>query len=170
MRTYLTMQKYALDWPHIHIMINHFPVILVVMGALAALLGMVRGRRGVWLYATATLTLAALFTIPTYFSGEPAEKALNRPWYIARQSIHVHEDAALIAAILTGIAGFVALFAWRRLVRYPREVSLPGALRVGVVITAVAAAAMIGYTSWLGGAIVHDAPALKGPAPIRVAP
>jgi uncharacterized membrane protein len=164
------MQKFALDWPHIHIMINHFPVILVVMGALAALLGTVRGRRGIWLYATATLTLAALATMPTYFSGEPAEKALHKPWYIARDAIHVHEDAALIAAILTGVAGLVALFAWRRLVRYPRELTLPGGLRTLVVITALAAAGMMGYTSLLGGYIVHDAPGLKGPAPVGVAP
>lgn len=159
------LNGYALDWPHIHILMNHFPVILAVMGALAALLGMVRGRRGIWMYASATLTLAALTTIPTYFTGEPAADALNHPWYIARTSINTHQDAALIAALLTGLAGLVAVFAWRRLVRYPREVTLPGGLRAAVVITAVAAAAMMGYASWLGGQIVHDAPGLKGPAP-----
>src|SRR4051812_46409436 len=95
----------SFDWPHIHIMINHFPVILVVMGALAAVLATLRRRRGVWLYATATLTLAALTAIPTYFTGEPAEEALHRPWYIARGAIHTHEDAALIASLLTGLAG-----------------------------------------------------------------
>jgi uncharacterized membrane protein len=165
-----SMRSLALDWPHIHIMLNHFPVILVVMGTLAALLGMVRSRRGVWLYATATLTIAALTVIPTYFTGEPAEHALNRPWYISRTSIHTHEDAALIAALLTGLAGLVAIFAWRRLVRYPREVTLPRGLRLAVVITAVAAAGMIGYTSLLGGYIIHDAPGLQGPAPARVGP
>jgi uncharacterized membrane protein len=148
------------DWPHIHIMINHFPVILVVMGALAALLGTIRGRRGVWLYATATLTIAALTAVPTYFTGEPAEHALNRPWYVARDAIHTHEDAALIAALLTGLAGLIALVAWRRLVRYPRELSLPRALRISVVVTAVVAAAAMGYASLLGGYIIHDAPGL----------
>jgi len=155
----------GLDWPHVHIMINHFPVILAVMGAAAAVLGQFRGRRGVWLYATATMTLAALTAIPTYFTGEPAEEALHRPWYIARQAIHTHEEAALIAAIITGVAGLVALVAWRRLVRYPREISLPNGLRTAVVVTAVIAAAAMGYASLLGGYIIHDAPGLKGPAP-----
>jgi uncharacterized membrane protein len=153
------------DWPHIHIMINHFPVILAVIGALGALLGMMRSRRGVWLYACASLTLAALAVIPTYFTGEPAEHALNRPWYIARTAIHTHEDAALIATFLVGLAGLVALVAWRRLVRYPRELSLPSGLRAAVVITAVIAAVAIGYASLLGGYILHDAPGLAGPAP-----
>lgn len=165
------MGSYVPDWPHIHIMINHFPVILVMMGALAALLGVMRGRRGVWLYATASLTLAAIATIPTYFTGEPAEHALNRPWYIARASISTHEDAALIAAVLTGLAGLIALVAWRRLVRYPRELTLPRALRTAVVVTAVVAAAAMGYASLLGGYIIHDAPGLDGPPPAqRVAP
>ena len=157
-----------LDWPHIHIMINHFPVILVMMGALAALLGLFRSRRGIWLYATATMTLAALTAIPTYFTGEPAEHALHHPWYVARGAIDKHQDAALIASVITGIAGLIALVAWRRLVRYPRELSLPSGLRYAVVITAVVAAAAMGYASLLGGYIIHDAPGMKGPAPAGV--
>ncbi len=155
------------DWPHIHIMINHFPIILAVMGALAALLGMMRSRRGIWLYATATLTIAALASIPTYFTGGPAEEALNRPWYIARGSIHNHEEAALIATIITGVAGLIALVAWRRLVRYPRELSLPRGLRIAVVFTAVVAAVAMGYASLLGGYIIHDAPGLARPRAVE---
>jgi len=164
------MTSYVPDWAHIHIMINHFPVILAMMGAVAALLGLVRSRRGVWIYACASLTLAALTVIPTYFTGEPAEHFLNRPWYIARESIHTHEDAALIAAVLVGVAGLVALVAWRRLVRYPRELSLPGGLRAAVVITALLAAGAIGYASLLGGYIIHDAPGLAGPRPTSAQP
>ena len=165
------MNSYVPNWPHIHIMINHFPVILAMMGALGAILGVMRSRRGVWLYTTASLTLAAITVIPTYFTGEPAEHMLNRPWYLSRTSIHTHEDAALIAAVLVGLAGLVSLIAWRRLVRYPRELSLPGGLRTAVVVTAVVAAVAIGYASLLGGYIIHDAPGLAGPAPSqRVVP
>jgi uncharacterized membrane protein len=149
-----------MDWDHVHIMINHFPVILAVTGMAAALLGLIRGKRGVWMYATASLTLAALTVIPTYFTGAPAEHALNKPWWLARGTIHSHEESALVSAALVVLAGLVAAFAWRRLVRYPREVTLPGGLRASVVITSVVAAAAIGYTSLLGGRIRHDAPAL----------
>ena len=146
-------------------MINHFPIILATMGALAVLLAVVRGQRGIWLYATVSLTLAALTVIPTYFTGEPAEEALNRPWYVARGAMHTHEDAAKISAILVLLAGAVALVAWRRLVRYPREVRMPGGLRAALVVTSLAAAGAIGYASLLGGRIIHDAPVLQGPAP-----
>ena len=79
--------------------------------------------------------------------------------------MHTHEDAAKISAILVLLAGAVALVAWRRLVRYPREVRMPGGLRVALVVTSLAAAGAIGYASLLGGRIVHDAPVLQGPAP-----
>lgn len=155
----------TVDWPHVHIMINHFPIILATMGALAVLLAVVRGQRGIWLYATVSLTLAALTVIPTYFTGEPAEEALHRPWFVARGAMHTHEDAAKVSAILVLLAGVVALVAWRRLVRYPREVRMPGGLRVALVVTSLAAAGAIGYASLLGGRIIHDAPVLQGPAP-----
>jgi uncharacterized membrane protein len=155
----------TVDWPLVHIMLNHFPIILTVAGTAALLLATFRGQRASWLYGTISLTLAAVTVIPTYFTGAPAEHALNRPWYVARGAIHTHEDAARIASILVVIGGLVAVVAWRRLVRYPREVRMPGALRTALLVTALAASVSIGYTSWLGGRIVHDAPVLQGPAP-----
>ena len=158
-----------MDWAHIHIMVNHFPVILAVTGAAAAVLALLRQRRGLWLYATVSLTLAAVTVVPTFFTGEPAEETLHRPWWAVRGSIGQHEQSALISAVLVGLAGLLAAYAWRRLVRYPREVALPGGLRTAVLVTALAAAGSIGYTALLGGRIRHDAPALRGPAPAGVA-
>jgi uncharacterized membrane protein len=155
----------TVDWPLVHIMINHFPIILTVTGTAALLLATLRGQRASWLYGTISLALAAVSVIPTYFTGAPAERALNRPWYVARGAIHSHEDAAQIAAILVVVAGLVAVVAWRRLVRYPREVRMPGALRAALLVTALGASASIGYASWLGGRIIHDAPVLLGPPP-----
>jgi uncharacterized membrane protein len=152
-------------WAHIHIMINHFPVILVVMGALASALAVVRPRRGAWVYATASLTLAGITVVPTYFTGRPANHALTDPWYIAVRAIDSHEESAKISAILTVLAALVAVVAWRRLVRYPREVRMPGGIRAAIVITSVAAALSISYTALLGERIVHDAPGLTGPRP-----
>jgi uncharacterized membrane protein len=160
----------AVDWPLVHITLNHFPIILAMTGALAVVLAVIRGQRAIWLYGTVSLTLAALTVIPTYFTGQPAEHALNRPWYVAHGAIHAHESAAKISALLVLLAGLVAVFAWRRLVRYPREVRMPGTLRIALVLTSLAAAGSIGYASWLGGQVIHDAPVLQGPAPAGYLP
>jgi uncharacterized membrane protein len=152
-----------MDWVHIHILINHFPVVLVATGALATILAVVLQRRGVWLYAAVSLTLAGITVVPTYFTGEPADHALNDPWYVAKEAIHLHEQAAKISALLTLLAALVAVVVWRRLVRYPRELRMPRGLRTAIVLTSLAAAGGIGYTSWLGGRIVHDAPGPVAP-------
>ncbi|MEO6529179.1 MAG: hypothetical protein ABIP93_21345 [Gemmatimonadaceae bacterium] len=157
-----------LDWAHIHIAVNHFPIILAVIGTAAAVLATFSPRRGTWMYAATSLTLAGLLVIPTYFTGEPAEKFLNRPWYITRGSIHDHEEAALISALLIGVVALLAAFAWRRMVRYPRETSLPGSLRTALLVGSLAATGHICYTALLGGRIVHDSTILQGPRPAGV--
>ena len=155
----------TVDWPHVHIVINHFPIILAVMGTAALLLAAFRGQRASWLYGTISLSLAAVTVIPAYFTGAPAERALARPWYVPGGVVHSHEEAARIAAILVVVAGLVSVVAWRRLVRYPREVRMPGALRTTLLVTALIASGSIGYAWWLGGRNIHDAPILQGPPP-----
>jgi NO-binding membrane sensor protein with MHYT domain len=157
-----------MDWAHIHIALNHFPIILAVMGAAAAVLATLRPRRGAWMYSAASLTLAGVTVVPTYFTGEPAAKFLARPWYIARGSIHDHESSALISTILIGVAALIAAVAWRRMVRYPRETSLPGALRSALLVGSIVASAHIFYTSLLGGRIIHDSEILRGPRPAGI--
>lgn len=85
-----------MDWPYVHLLINHFPIILTVTGAAAALAALVLRRRGLWLYAVASLTLSALAIYPAFFTGDEAKDTLERlhPWYIVRGSIDSHEEAA----------------------------------------------------------------------------
>lgn len=158
-----------IDWPLVHIALNHFPLILTVIGTLGAILGSARDKRGVWLYSTISLALAAIFAIPTFITGRLAEAMLKRPWWVAPGAVHAHEDAALIATVVVAVAGLVAALAWRRLIRYPRELALPGALRSLVLVTSLAATGAMGYAALLGGRIVHGAPVLEGPAPSGLA-
>ncbi len=154
-----------IPWAYIHLVLNHFPVILATVGAIVALLAAVRPRRALWLYAAVSLTLAGITVIPTYFTGEPAADSLNRPWFIARGAIHLHEESALISVILVVLAGIMGAVVWRRVVRYASERSLPLPLRAGLVVLSLAALASIGWTSMLGGNIYHDSSILNGPRP-----
>jgi uncharacterized membrane protein len=53
-------------------MINHFPVILSVVGAVAAILGSLTRRRMVWTFAAICLTLAGTIIGPVFISGKQA--------------------------------------------------------------------------------------------------
>src|SRR5690242_16627936 len=56
--SWITSSGATMNWPYVHTLINHFPIILVVMGAAAAVTALVLRRRGIWLYSVASLTLA----------------------------------------------------------------------------------------------------------------
>jgi hypothetical protein len=150
-----------IDWVMVHLVVTLFPAALSMMGALATLLALGRARRGIWLYATVSLTLAAIVVIPAYFSGGLAETTVVGPRYADPALVRTHAHAARIAAVLVIVAGLVALVVWRRLVRYPRELRLPGALRTALLVSALAAAGAVGYSWALGAMVVHH-PATRG--------
>jgi uncharacterized membrane protein len=152
----------TLTWPYIHLLINHFPIVLVTMGLVAALGALLLRRRGLWLYAMGTLTVAGLSIYPVHFTGDQADHALHDPWYIARGAIDAHDNAAGTALIIILITGVVAAYGWWRALRR-RDEAIPAWIRALVVAGALAGFASVAYTSYLGGKIIHDAPVLTLP-------
>jgi hypothetical protein len=158
------------NWPYIHTLINHFPIILMVVGTAVLLLALIVRRRGVWLYALATLTLAGLSIYPAYFTGDQAAHAVRTTWYVVRSMVEEHDSAAGYALVSTLIVGAASAYAWWRMLG--REVGAlpPVWLRVVVTVLAVFGLSVIARTAYLGGQIVHDSPKLKAPPAGAVAP
>lgn len=159
-----------MNWPYVHTLINHFPIILMVVGTAVLLLALIVRRRGIWLYALATLTLAGLSVYPAYFTGDQAGDAVRNTWYIVRSMVEEHDAAAGFALASVLIAGAVSAYTWWRMLR--REVtSLPPVwLRTVVAVIAVWALSVVARTAYLGGQIVHDSPKLAIPPAGTVAP
>ncbi len=157
------------DWPHIHLLINHFPIILAVMGAAAVVLALIKRWHGVWLYGVASLFFMGLSAGPTAFTGDRADDALNDPWYIVRGAIDKHDDAAMFAMWVMIATGVIAAYAWWRAVRRDREVGQsPVWLRVLVLVGALLSLATVTRASLLGGEIVHGSSILAGQRPAGV--
>lgn len=154
-----------MNWPYIHTLINHFPIILMVVGTGVLLLALIVRRRGLWLYALATLTLAGLSIYPVYFTGDEAADAVRQTWYIMRPMVEKHDDAAGFALASVLIIGVVSAYTWWRMLR--REVTTlpPVWLRTVVAVLAVWALSVVARTAYLGGQIVHDSPKLQTPPP-----
>jgi hypothetical protein len=152
-----------MNWPYLHILINHFPVILTVVGSAAVLLALVVRQRMVWLYALATLTLAGLSIYPVFFTGDRAADALEHTWYIVRSMVEEHDQSAGFALPAVLLMGAASAYAWWRMVR--REVTgLPPVwLRAAVSVLAAFALSVVIRTAYLGGKIVHDSPKLANP-------
>jgi uncharacterized membrane protein len=153
----------TLTWPYVHLLINHFPVVLTTMGLIAALGGLVLGRRGLWLYAMGTLTVAGLIVYPVHFTGDQADHALRDPWYIKRGVIDAHDNAAGIAMVIILVAGVVSAYGWWRALQRRDEV-IPAWIRACVLIGALAGFGSVAWAAFLGGKIIHEAPVLGLPA------
>lgn len=154
-----------MNWPYFHMIINHFPIILGVMGAAAAVLGLLVPRREVWLYALASLTLAALSAYPAVFTGERAEHVLEEAWYVQAGALEEHEESGKLALWVKLATGIVSAWAWRRTVKGEQLSGLPGWLCGIVVAGALASALAVGYWALEGWRIIHSAPVLLRPEP-----
>ena len=160
----------TLTWPYVHLLINHFPVVLTVVACAAALGAAVTNRRALWLNAMAMLTAAGLVVYPVHFTGDQADHALRDPWYIKGGVIEAHDDAAGIAMTIILIAGAIAAYGWWRALKQ-RDEPIPVWIRAAVLVGALAGLGSVAYTAYLGGKIVHEAPVLGLPdAPAGLPP
>lgn len=141
-----------MDWVRLHLMVNHFPIILIMAGTLAAIAAILARSRGIWRYAFITVLLAGLTSPVAYLTGVRSEDVVEEAWYTEHDQIEEHEASglyALIALLLAGIAAAVGL--WRD----------SGIVRGVFVALSVLAAGVTAYAALEGGEIVHDSPALE---------
>jgi hypothetical protein len=155
-----------MDAAYLHILLNHFPVILAVMGTLSALLALSIQKRGLWVYDAASLTIAGVLVYPVLLTGHAAEEIVEKRWYASRDAIKAHEEAAELATWITLGAGVLAAYAWHRAARpRHREDRFPGSLQVLLTVAGLAASGALGNAAYQSGFIVHKAASPPGTVP-----
>lgn len=136
---------------HIHLMLTHVPVIgtFAALGLLA--FGFVRKSQELKKAALGILVIAALFAVPVYLSGEPAEDLVESIPGVAHASIERHEDAAAVAFTTLLAVGAIALggLIWRR------KQAVPGWLLSVTLAGSIVSAGMMAWTANLGGKVRH---------------
>jgi uncharacterized membrane protein len=102
-----------LNYAHVHLLLNHLPTIGFGIGICLYIAAYVGKNDSLKKTALVLLFLIAVMAIPTYTSGNAAERALcpehKCPADVNVQTIRAHEDGALFAFILMEITGF---FSW----------------------------------------------------------
>ena len=158
-----------MDWPHFHLMVNHFPIVLTLVGLAVVLAAVLMRRRILWIYALATLSVAGLAAIPAFLSGSRAGEVVERRPNVSEAVVDAHEEAAEAALWVVLAMGAVSGIAWWRLTRREAAVLPAPALRAVVLAAALAGSGAIAYAALLGGRIAHGAPgavaAMALPAP-----
>lgn len=136
---------------HIHLLLNHIPVIGILIGLVIFTLGVWRKNDSWTRLALGLFAAVALVAIATMLTGETAEEAVENLPGVSESLIETHEDAAKLAAIGAYVLGAISLVALLWVRRRP----LPRALTVTVLPIVLLVSGLMAYTANLGGQIRH---------------
>jgi uncharacterized membrane protein len=137
---------------HLHLLLNHLPVIGTIFGLLLLLFALLRKSEEVKRVALGVFVFAALAAVPTYLTGEPAEEVAEHLPGVAKALIESHEEAALFALIAAGLTGLVSLGG---LFLSRRADKLPQWMVIAPLALALITSGLMGWTANLGGQIRH---------------
>mgnify|MGYP001432923759 CR=1 FL=1 len=142
-----------LDWPHLHVALNHLPIFGIPLVGLLIVIGLARRSREIVLVGAALAALLGPATLATKLGGEKAEHAVESATWFNEAVVEEHEDAATLATIAALIAAAAAAMVWwqqRRMAEVNRYGGV--ALVVLIGITTI----LLAITGFKGGAIRHD--------------
>lgn len=137
---------------HLHLMLNHIPVVGALFLVVLFTAGLVRGNATLVRTALWSCVALAVIAIVTFLTGEPAEEAVEGIAGISEAAIERHEEVALVATVLLGAGGALsaaALWLAHRRATMPRWIAAAG------LVGSLAIAGAMGVTANLGGRIRH---------------
>ncbi len=141
-----------MNWPHIHLMLNHAPVIGLLLALALLLIGMFRDRSSLKEAAFVALVLTGALAAIVYYSGDAAGELLGSLPDISQADPLAHSSMALYALAGAAASGLLALGALVVSRRSPR--SGTWFLVLSLLLAAVTAPLML-ETADLGGRMRH---------------
>lgn len=108
---------------HFHLVVNHFPIIVPMVGVLVMLMGFMFSSDAVKRTALVLFALGAAATVAAVLSGEEAEEMVENLPGVAESFIDIHEEKAQVFSVLSyilGVASLIGLWVSFKLVRWAR--------------------------------------------------
>jgi len=136
---------------HLHLLLNHLPIVGTIIGTLLLAVALLRRSDELGKFSLGLFALLGVSALVVYLTGEPAEDAVEKLPGISHGIVERHEDAALVATIVVGVVGALALAS---LLLYRRR-ALPRWVTVLGFGAALVASSAMAYTANLGGQIRH---------------
>jgi hypothetical protein len=141
-----------MDLAHIHLLLNHFPVIGGIMGGGLFVLSLISKSDDLKRTSLAVLLGIALLSIPTYISGNGAQDAIKSLPDVSKSLVETHEAAALVALAFMEVTG---AFAWLGLWQFRRLARVPNWNLAVILILTLSSLGLMTRASNIGGEIRH---------------
>lgn len=137
---------------HFHLLVNHFPILLPLIGMAVLAAGYALRSRPTQITALALLVAGSLATPIAMYSGEQAEESLEATGLLDEAYVEHHEEVAERYAISAYILGALALIG---LVAHVRERWAPGRWALAVAVASLPALFFASRAGLSGGEIRH---------------
>lgn len=144
-----------MNYAHIHLILNHIPVIGIGFVTLLLIVAVVRKSGELITAALGFTIMVSLATVPVYLTGPLAEGVLEDLHLpdVSKERIEAHEEKAEIAFISVEVAGVLAIITLV-IRRYPNR--LGWAMVVLTLLALVISGGLVAWTADLGGKIHHQ--------------
>ena len=141
-----------MNWPHVHLLVNHVPILGGIFALVVLAWGAVRRERAVLSLGLGLFVFLAAASIAVHSTGERAvDSALHLP-DVTRELVDRHESAAGKATTVYFVAGLAALGG---LIAFRRRPAYPGWYLAVMLVLGLANAAAVAWAGLLGGEIRH---------------
>ncbi|MBF2709214.1 hypothetical protein [Flavobacterium soyangense] len=137
---------------HLHMVVNHFPIIGTILGLGILITGIILKNNSVKNTAYVLFIVAAIFAAFSMGTGEGAEEMVEDMPSVGKQIIHEHEEMAEKLAIVLYVLGVISLAGLFLSFKKHAKTNLVSYLAVIIGIVAVFFAQQTGTT---GGEVRH---------------
>lgn len=142
-----------MNWTHVHLFLNHVPVMGTLFGILLLAAAMAMHSTQLKKVSLTVFVLVALAALPVYFTGEPAEETVKHLPGVHEVNIEQHEAAAKLSLMVMEALGVLALGV---LLLSHRSNTVPTGLLFATLLISLIAGGLIARTANLGGQIRHS--------------
>lgn len=137
---------------HLHLIINHFPIVGLLLGTLVLIAGLLLRKSEVKLTAFGIYVFTAITATVANKTGEEAEEILEEIAGVSHSLIHTHEEYAETFFVLALILGAISLLGF---VAEMKKMKFANLLTFAILLFAIAASVSATYVGTSGGEIRH---------------
>ena len=137
---------------HLHLLVNHFPIIGTIFGLGILIAGMIFKNNAVKNVSYVIFIVTAIFAFIGMSTGEGAEEIVEDMPNIGKQIIHEHEEIAEKLAVVLYVLGVVSLFGLYANLKNHSKAKLTSYLALVIAIVGVVLTKSVGTS---GGEIRH---------------
>lgn len=112
---------------HIHLLLNHFPIIISIVAFVIFIIGFIKKNDTLTKTAFWLFIASAIFVIPVYLTGEPAENIVEKMPGVNGDLIENHEKGAtwaIIYNVLLGLYSAVVLFLYHKKGKFDKKLMI----------------------------------------------